>query len=471
MPVSYSGDIRQICQHAQQCAEVGKDVRRRLRNEHVTHVYADLLGNIQLADADLVALGFIPDIVRSFARPTDADSFQYTPSSPGFQLLPESASHPLTHMRMQMPASADSVAIGLKLLRDLLLALDPSITLTVLVKPGVNRNRVASLIRLWGAEPARVRLVEHPSQTLFAQDNGKTGIMPDGTTALMLPRATNDGRKGDVLSPQKLSGLLGIPVLASKLYWEGGNVLFDGRTCLIGAKTIAYNVTHLGLNEQQVREAFRLEFGATILVLGNLKLALESARAKETTASDSESGQADFHIDLDLFVLGSITGSGRPVVAIADPLAGEKYQVTILLRRDLIEHHFLPARDMKHYFGQMLQATIERRVPPLEGYAKTLKAAGYNLVGIPDIRLAPELNYLGRVNMSFNYCNVLPFANATGRPVVYLFHYGIPTLDKAVDSVYRSCGLKPVPIGVDMTSAHELLLLGGGLHCLCSKMG
>ena len=471
MPVSYSGDIRQICRHAHECAEVSKDVRRRLRKEHLTHVYADLLGNNQLDDSDLVALGFIPDIVRSFARPTDSDSFQYIPSSPGFQLLPESASHPLTHMRMQMPEGADSVAVGLKLLRDLLLALDPTITLTVLVKPGVNRNRVGSLIRLWGAEPTRVRLIEHSCQTLFAQDNGKTGIMPDGTTALMLPRATNNGRKGDQLSPEKLSGLVGIPVLTSKLYWEGGNVLFDGQTCVIGAKTIAYNVTHLGLDEHQVREAFRLEFGARILVLGNLKLTIESARAEENAASDSESGQADFHIDLDICLLGPTAGSGRPIVAIADPLAGAKYQGAVLRQRDLFEHHFLPARDMKHYFGQMLQATIERRVPVLEEYEKTLKSAGYTLVGIPDIRLAPDLNYLGRVNMSFNYCNVLPVGNASGRPLIYLFHYGIPALDKGADKAYRSCGLKPVPIGVDVTSAHELLLLGGGLHCLCAKMG
>jgi hypothetical protein len=295
--------------------------------------------------------------------------------------------------------------------------------------------------------------------------------MPDGTTAVMLPRATNNGRKGDQLSPEKLSGLLGIPVLASKLYWEGGNVLFDGQTCVIGAKTIAYNVTHLGLDEQQVREAFRLEFGARILVLGNLKLAIESARAEENAPSDSESGQADFHIDLDICLLGPTAGRGRPVVAIADPLAGAKYQGAVLRQRDLFEHHFLPAREMRHYFGQMLQATIERRVPALEGYSRTLRAAGYDLVGVPDIRLAPEFNYLARVNMSFNYCNVLPAAKRSGRPAIYLFHYGIPTLDKAVDSVYRSCGLKPVPIGVDVTSAHELLLLGGGLHCLCSKMG
>ena len=93
------------------------------------------------------------------------------------------------------------------------------------------------------------------------------------------------------------------------------------------------------------------------------------------------------------------------------------------------------------------------------------------LVGIPDIRFAPELNYLARVNMNFNYCNVMPIASCTGRPRVYLFHYGIPALDKAADKVYRSCGLKPIPIGSDLSTAHELLLQGGGLHCLCAKMG
>jgi len=469
-----SGDIRQICRHAQKCAEVSKDVRRRLRKEHFTHVYPDVVGGTELNDPDLVTLGFAPDILRSFARPTESDSFQYTPTSPGFQLLPESTKHPVRHLRLQMPDSGESVAIGLKLLRDLLLALDPAITLTVFVKPGVDRNRMASLIRLWGAQPTRVRLIEHRCQTLFAQDNGKTGILPDGTTALMLPRSTNGTRNGDTLSPEKLSGLLGITILSSKLYWEGGNILFDGHTCLIGAKTIAYNVTRFGLSEQQVKKAFKLEFGAKVLVLGDMKIALESARDDEESgnADSAERGQADFHIDLDLCVLGQVTvGSRRPVVAIADPLLGAKYRAAILRRAQLFEHHFLPAEDMKEVFRQTLEATIERRVPLLEAYSKTLKAAGYALVGVPDIRLAPKLNYLARVNMSFNYCNVLPVASHSGRPAVYLFHYGIPALDNAADKVFRSRGLKPIPIGADLSTAHELLLLRGGLHCLCAKMG
>ncbi len=478
MPPSYSGDIRRICRHAQICSELSKDVRRRLRKEHLTHVYADVVGRTELTDPDLVALGFVPDILRSFARPTESNSFHYTPTSPGFQLLPESAKHPVRHLRLQIPDSGESVAIGLKLLRDLLLALDPAITLTVFVKPGVDRNRMASLIRLWSAEPTRVRLVEHRCQTLFAQDNGKTGIMPDGTTALMLPRPTNvsgnRSRNGDTLSPEKLSGPLGIPILTSKLYWEGGNILFDGNTCLIGVQTIAQNVTRFGLSEQQVKDAFKLEFGAKVLVLGDMKSALQSARPDEENgnAGSAERGQADFHIDLDLCVLGQVAaGSRRPLVAIADPLLSAKYSGAILRRPQLFEHHFLPANDMKYYFRQILEATIERRVPLLETYAKTLRSAGYALVGIPDIRLAPELNYLARVNMSFNYCNVLPAASRSGRPVVYLFHYGIPALDKAADKVYRSCGVKPKPIGADVSTAHELLLLRGGLHCLCAKMG
>lgn len=473
MPQSYSGHIRQICRQAQICSELSKDVQRRVRKEHLTHVYADVLGRTELDDPDLAALGFVPDILRSFSRPTESDSFQYTPTSPGFQLLPESAKHPVSHLRLQIPESGENVAIGLKLLRDLLLALDPAITLTVLVKPGVDRSRVASLIRLWGAAPTRVRLVEHRCRTLFAQDNGKTGILADGTTALMLPRATHVRRNGDTLSPEKLSGLLGLPIVSSKLYWEGGNVLYDGHTCLIGAQTIAYNVTRFGLSEQQVKEAFKLEFGTKVLVLGDMKSALKSARADEEDdcAHSWETGQADFHLDLDLCVLGQVPGSRRPVVAIADPLLGTKYIAPILRHPELFEHHFLPPKDMQHYFRQILQGTMERRIPLLDAYAKKLTAAGYALVGIPDIRLAPELNYLARVNMSFNYCNVIPIASSSGRPQLCLFHYGIPALDKAADKAYRSCGLKPIPIGSDSSTAHELLFQGGGLHCLCAKMG
>ena len=99
----------------------------------------------------------------------------------------------------------------------------------------------------------------------------------------MLPRDANRSRNGDTLSPEKLSDLLGLPILSSKLYWEGGNVLYDGHTCLIGAQTIAYNVTRLGLSEEQVKKAFKLEFGAKVLVMGDIKSALKSARALKKT--------------------------------------------------------------------------------------------------------------------------------------------------------------------------------------------
>src|SRR5882672_7436403 len=108
MPAPNSGDMRQICRNSERCSQISKDVRRRLRKEHLTQVYADVVGpTATLDDQDLVTLGFAPDILCSFECLTNPNSFQYTPSVPGFRLVPESAQYSISNLRLQIPESAE----------------------------------------------------------------------------------------------------------------------------------------------------------------------------------------------------------------------------------------------------------------------------------------------------------------------------------------------------------------------------
>jgi len=115
----------------------------------------------------------------------DADNPSSThPQVPAFQLFALRASGSrIKNLRLQIPESGESVAIGLKLLRDLLhnLEFHPQ-RFTVIVKPGVNReSNAGDLIRKWGAEPDRVQLHRtHLFKRFLPRTNGKAGILPNG---------------------------------------------------------------------------------------------------------------------------------------------------------------------------------------------------------------------------------------------------------------------------------------------------
>src|SRR5262245_65621408 len=108
-------DVRALCRHNQQCIDLNKMIRERLCREHITRVYDDIVGKSKLEDRDLIALGFAPDILRCFERPSDPSSFRYEPAAPGFQLQAESAALPVKALLLQLPQSSESLTIRLTL--------------------------------------------------------------------------------------------------------------------------------------------------------------------------------------------------------------------------------------------------------------------------------------------------------------------------------------------------------------------
>jgi hypothetical protein len=467
-----NNELARLCREGRSLAAIRSKVRKRLAVEHITTVFLDIVGSSDdLTDEDIRSLGFPADIAASFSNPTDSHTFNYAPALPGFQLLAESAAHPLKHVRLQFPGTYDGAAIGLKVLRNMLGVLDADTRVSVAVKPGANGKELGEVIRYWGYDPDRVDLFEQETESLFARDNGVSGRVDGGGAAMLLPRVGGErAMSGDPLCPKLLNEHFSMPVVRSKLFWDGGNILFDDVHCLIGANTIALNIQRLGLSESEVVTAFQSEFGVDVSVAGDVCEALETLRRGVGTPYAKVGGQADFHIDLDICLLGEIEKGRPPVAALADADMGRRSIADILNRRSLFKDHFLPPPEINDIFVSSLKKTVARRKQRLASYESLLSGLGYDVIKIPDVRIYPEDNILGRVNFTFNYVNVIPALAVNGKTSLFLFGYGVDGLDRAAFEAYSAAGVDPVFLGNDPVTSNETFKYQGGPHCLYAKM-
>ncbi|HVS12330.1 MAG TPA: hypothetical protein VMV46_00260 [Thermoanaerobaculia bacterium] len=447
--------------------DLRKRVRERLRAEPLAAALGLAPGWRDAGAEELRLVGLVPEAFELFDDPADPSSFRPRPPAAGLSLTPEDPATALAAVRMQVPAPAKGVALGLKLLRDLARSLDPETAVVLVVKPGVRADSLLGLWRGWGLDPARLRLVEHETSTIFAQDNGK-GARVDDEPALLLPLRAGGAAARDALPED--GGAFGVPVHTSRLQWDGGNLLHDGHATLVGANTVALNELAGGLTTDQVLAQIAAETGGEPLVLGDLdeaRAALIEAQDAKDPANAREGGQADFHIDLDVCPLG-VDAAGRPRVAIADPPAGAAHAPAIERDSRRFEGHFVGPAEARRIFRRNLDATLELRAPRLELYRRQLGARGYALVPVPDVRLVRRLDYLNRVNFTFNHVNVLPGSH-WGRPAVRAFAYGVAELDAAAADAYRDAGVDTVTLG-DPVTADEVFALDGGPHCVVSRL-
>ncbi|MCK5662967.1 MAG: hypothetical protein KAI17_05745, partial [Thiotrichaceae bacterium] len=137
---------------------------------------------------------------------------------------------------------------------------------------------------------------------------------------------------------------------------------------------------------------------------------------------------------------------------------------------NLFEQHFADHHMMRDIFVDHINKSMQSRRPLLNLYREILEANGYQILALPDLRMISKFNLFGRLNTSFNYCNVIPSLDLSGDKRVHLFAYGIDELDNQAAACYQSAGITPCFVGNDVT-ANELLQLHGGLHCLYSKIG
>lgn len=82
-------------------------------------------------------------------------------------------------------------------------------------------------------------------------------------------------------------------------------------TLAIGADTVAENVTRLGLTRDEVVQIFAAELGWPVTVLGDAAC----DRFDHGRNGVNRSGQASYHVDLDVALLGRTRAKGPAALA------------------------------------------------------------------------------------------------------------------------------------------------------------
>jgi hypothetical protein len=379
-------------------------------------------------------------------------------------LAPAGAGHPIGDLRIQLSPTVGTVWLTLGMLRSLLKKLEPRVRFLMAIEPGANVEALHELLDEMPRSRGRIRLLEMGIATIFAQDNARPAQTEDGRPVLLLPREFGSGhRAGDALRDEMVR-TLGVEPKRSQLFWEGGNLVSDDVRCLIGADTIAQNVARLGLTAAEVGELFTAELGCEVLVMGDPGASRYDLHSHRVT----QSGQASFHLDLDVSLLGRFARLKKPRALVADPAAGLDFMPEILKVDRLFAGHFLPSARVRDRVANEFEWYGRERHPKLLAYAETLERAGYTVVGMPDLRVDDGENVFGRVNLDFGYCNVLP-GSRRGVPSVYYTPWGIDAFDRAAERQMREAGAEPIRVCSPAIS-NALMLLRGGLHCFCGTM-
>jgi hypothetical protein len=269
--------------------------------------------------AGLRALRLPVDLLEAFPHWRRGSNAGFAPRALGLALVPARAARPLGAIRLQVSTAWGGTGITLGLLRDLRQRLDRSVRLIVLVDP---ESDAVQLRRLAGASLGRrrgVRFVRLAFGTIYARDSAVAARDAVGRRTLLVPRALRTAAASDAspLDARAARRLLGTRVVRSRLYWHGGNMLFDGECLVVGADTIAENVSRLGLTETEVRSLLRAELGHEAIVLGET-----AGRFDHDGNRIVASGQASYHIDLDVALLGRTARAERPTALVADPRLG-----------------------------------------------------------------------------------------------------------------------------------------------------
>jgi hypothetical protein len=460
--------LSNLLTHADVLDRLRQWCRRALAESHLVSVASVL---VRRFGADLDALDRLElpsDILTEFPEWRAGSRRGFRPGASGFRPSPAGAAEPIGTLRIQLSPAPGTVPYAFALLRDLVRTLDRDVCFVVVVEPTADLdalNRVVSEFFAAGSV-SRVRFVPLSCVSVFAQDNARAALDRDGRPILLVPRIFRRGsaRAEDEMTPEDAARVFGLPVHRSRLHWDGGNIVHDAHGCFVGVDTIAENMTRLGLTSQETIALFSAELGMPVTPLGDLR----AARFDHEKCVMAESGQAAFHIDLDVALLGRLGRGRRPRALVSDAARGMDYLPAVLSRTSLFTGRFLPARDAREYIRAEYDAHARMRHPRLLDYAATLESVGYRVFGLPSVSIDPMENVFASINLDFGYCNVLPGLHR-GTPAVHYLPWGIRALDAAAAARMRSAGVKPVRIS-RAAIANALMRLQGGLHCFCGPL-
>lgn len=406
------------------------------------------------------------DLLDRFPRWREGSRAGFRPPDAFARLEPAGAARPLGPIRLQLTNDAGATRLVLPLLRGLEETLDPGTRITVLVEPGRDGPVLRRLGRSVLRDPRRVRFETARSATTYARDHALPAHGPDGAPLLLIPRGfrPHRGEEDAALDARAARRALGLPIRRSLLYWEGGNILVDAARTLVGGDLVRNNMVRLGLARDEVLAILEAEFGMPVAVLGGA-----SRRGFDATQDRStRSGQASYHIDLDVCPLGVAVG-GRPVVMLTDPDLGLRVLARVLRHPRLADGHGLPAALGRRLLAEEYRRVADERRPILAGYRRTLERLGYEVRSLPELRIGGDRARVGLGNLDFSYANALP-ALHRGRPAVHFLPWGIPALDALAARQWRAAGVLPVPIADFPPLAHAMMELDAGLHCFVGAL-
>jgi hypothetical protein len=374
----------------------------------------------------------------------------------------------MTAVRLQAAPASGAVPMVLPLLRALDARLDPGTRIRVMLAPGPASALVRRVARTVLGPARRIRFGTASSATAFARDHAVAGRTPAGDSVLLIPRGFRPerGKEDAPLDARGTRRALGVKVRRSRLYWQGGNILFDGHRCLVGVDLLRENMGRLGLARAEVLAILEAEFGVRVAALG----ALARSRFDGTRDQLSRSGQASYHIDLDVCLLGVVGDAhGPPTAMIADPDLGLSVLPTVLRDPLLRDWHGLPQAIGSRVLREEYERVAAERRPKLAHYRRQLERLGYRVISLPELRVDAERRLAGLGNMDFAFANALP-ASHRGAPAVYFLPWGITALDALAERQYRRAGVEPVRLSGFGPLAHGMMELAAGLHCFVGAL-
>ena len=438
-----------------------------LGHAHLVRVAEVLSRELHLGLDELRALRLPVDLLESFPRWRSASTEGFQPSSRRITLAPESADRPISALRVHVAPYSGDTPIVLTLLEGLDRRLDPSTRLMALVNPDTGPAEIRKLGRAAVGTSRRVRFLGIDFGTVFARDNAIAAEDARGRPVLIVPRTLRTPFDSDAtpLDVRAAERHLGVRVATSRLYWQGGNVLFDGTTLAVGADTIAENVTRLGLAASEVIALLAADFGHEVTVLGDPSV----GRFDHARNRMRRSGQASYHLDLDVVLLGQ-SRARRPTAVVADLRAGLAF-LPDALRRDVPgAPPYLATARARKLLAAEYRLTARLRSPVLESYVAALTRRGYHVIRVPQLQTrGTQSSPGGFPGRDLVYCNVLPGLQR-GRPAVYYAPWGIPSLDAAAAQAYRQAGVLPVAVSRTPYLASAMMDGAAGLRCFCGSL-
>lgn len=314
--------------------------------------------------------------------------------------------------------------------------------------------------------PARIKFLELPADnpiTIWPQDPFLVLTSRTGATKLLMPRQFD--RVGDRVMAAEIAAAHGFEISASRLYFEGGDIVSDESFVFVGASTIRHNAERWPLSEAGIAELFEGELGRRVLVvgthpqpIGHIDMVLTPLGDRRVALADSGAGAS--------IAKQALSSDAAAVLAFETAAEENFFGSPGVKSLTLVDGRKITAPELKHQTAAMIEAS-RRLAPALEGIAGALEGFGYEVVRVPFLFGGPASRERGAgaagskaAYPMLSYNNVL-IEEAEGARVVYLPRYGLTALDDAAESAWTGLGFTVRAIGGLTTSA----MYGGALRC------